>query len=258
MSNTTSPAYRIDDIDRRVIHALMTDARNTTGPMIADQVNVSPGTIRNRINQLETHGIIRGYHANIDFERADDKLTYLYTCSLPPNQLEHLAREARSITGVVNVRELLSGTHNLHVTAVGEKTADFRRIMRELSDLDIMVEDKSLVQNEAFEPYAGYAPDDETPSWQPTDFVRLAGGADIVEVTVAADAAIVDLSLAEAAKDGIIDEEVLVVAIERDGRVLTPRGHTVVQADDVVTLVSRGRELDDIVGAFRSASHPNA
>lgn len=253
MSHTTSN-YRLDDIDRRIIHALMTDARNTSAPMIAEQVNVSPATIRNRIKQLEEQGIVRGYHASIDFERAADKLTYLYVCTVPATDVEQLAQEVRNIRGVVNVRELVSGIHNLHVMAVGETTTEFKRIVRSLTELNIEVVEKSLVQNEFFEPYAQYGADDVAPAWEPTDFLRLAGGTDVVEVSVSEDAPIVDLSLAEAAERGVIDEDALVVAIERDGRVLTPRGETVIQKNDVVTLISRGDDPSEAIEAFHTAT----
>jgi len=62
---------RLDEIDRRIIHALMDDARTISAPTIAEELNVSPGTIRNRIAQLEENGVITGYHASIDFERAE-------------------------------------------------------------------------------------------------------------------------------------------------------------------------------------------
>ena len=250
----TETNYRIDDIDRRILHALMADARNTSAPMIAERANVSPATIRNRITRLEEHGIIEGYHASIDFERAEDKHTYLYVCTASPSELESVARDVRNVRGVINVRELVSGTHNLHVLAVGEKTAEFDRILRSLSELDIEIVDKSLVRNERVEPYAPYGVDDVTPAWEPTDFLRLAGGTDVVEVTVSEDAPIVDLSLAEAGERGVIDEDALVVAIERDGRVLTPRGETVVQPDDLVTLISRGGDPNVVIDGFHTTT----
>ncbi len=245
--------YRIDDIDRRIIHALMMDAKNTSAPMIAEQVNVSPATIRNRIKQLEELGIVRGYHASIDFERAEKKLTYLYVCTVPAADVEQLAQEVRNIRGVVNVRGLVCGTHNLHVLAIGETTAEFKRIVRSLSELNIKLEDKNLVQNEIFEPYAQYGADDAAPAWEPTDFLRLAGGTDVVEVTVNGDAPIINLSLADAAESGVISEDTLVVAIERDGNVITPRGGTVIEKNDVITLISRGDEPSEAIEAFHTA-----
>jgi len=59
--------HRLDEIDRRILHELMTDARNTSAPMIAEDLNVSAGTIRNRIERLEEEDVIRGYTAIVDF-----------------------------------------------------------------------------------------------------------------------------------------------------------------------------------------------
>lgn len=86
-----SMGFRLDDIDRRVIHALMEDARNTSAPDVAESVNVSPGTIRNRINRLEDAGIITGYRAEIDFERADGRLTNLYMGTAPLEERDTIA-----------------------------------------------------------------------------------------------------------------------------------------------------------------------
>lgn len=258
MSNAADPGYRLDEIDRRIIHALMADARNTSAPMIAEQVNVSPGTIRNRIDRLEAHGVIRGYTTSVDFERAEASLTNLYLCSVPVVEREALAREARTIPGVINVRELMTGRRNLHVLAVGEDTDDLQRIARALATVGIDIEDEELVQNESFEPYAPYGPDRRDQTRRPTDFISLAGDADVIEVTVRAGAPIADLSLETAVERGVLDEETLVVAIERGGRTLTPHGETVVEPDDVVTLLSRGGAGEMALDSFTSTDETTA
>lgn len=254
MNNSTVGAdYRLDDIDRRIIHELMLDARKTSAPMIAEQVNVSPGTIRNRIARLEEHGIITGYTATIDFECADGRLTHLYQCSAPPQRRESLARDARTIPGVVNVRELLSGRRNLHILGVGESTADLQRIARGLSKLGIEIEDEQLVAEETFDTYSPFGPDEQPPTRGPSGVISLAGDTDVIEVTVRSDAPIVDESLEQAVDRGLLTEETLVISIERDGRVVTPHGETVVRSDDVVTLLSRDGRAETALEAFRGA-----
>jgi len=242
--------HRLDDIDRRILYALMADARNTSAPMIAEEVNVSPATIRNRIAQLERAGIIAGYTAAVDFERANRRLTNLYICSVPVSEREALAREARAIPGVINVRELMTGRRNLHVMAVGEDTEALQRTARALSKLGIELEDEDLVQNETTSPYAPFGPDDEPPTRGATDFISLTGDANVVEMTVDGDAPVAGLSLKEAAREGVLDEETLVIAIERDDRVLTPRGETVLRPDDIVTLLSRGGDVEQALASF--------
>lgn len=242
--------YRLDEIDRRIIHELMRDARNTSAPAIADQVNVSPGTIRNRIDQLEEHGIIRGYTAGIDFEQADGHLTNLYVCNAPVSERKALAREASMVPGVINVRELMTGRRNLHVLAVGEDTEALRRITRALSRLGIEIEDETLLEAETNSPYSSFGPDEEVPAGEATDFISLAGDANVVDVTVQEEAPIVDRTLEEAVQAGVLDDDSLVIAIERDDRVLTPHGRTTIRTDDIVTVLSRSGETDRVLEAF--------
>ncbi|WP_178916167.1 Lrp/AsnC family transcriptional regulator [Natronomonas gomsonensis] len=242
--------YRLDEIDRHIIHALMGDARNTSAPTIAEAVNVSPGTVRNRINRLEEHGIIEGYTAQVDFERADGRLTNLYMCNVPVSDREVLAQEARTIPGVINVRELMTGRRNLHVLAVGEDTDDLRRISRALSTLGIEIDEEDLVQNETFDPYCPFGPTDAAESHPSTDFISLAGGAKVAEVTVRADAPITGHTLADAVERGLLDEEALVIAIERDDDVLTPHGETTIQSGDVITVLSREGDRERTLEAF--------
>lgn len=244
--------YRLDEIDRRIIYELMTDARNTSAPSIADEVNVSPGTIRNRINQLEEHRIIRGYTTTVDFERADGRLTNLYICNVPISERESLAQEVSAIPGVINVRELMTGRRNLHVMAVGEDTEDLRRISRALSRVGVDIEDEDLVQTETDSPYAAFGPDLDRTSHGATDFISLSGDASVVDVTVQSDAPIVGRTLEEAGKSEILDDDSLVIAIERGDRVFTPHGETVLQADDIVTLLSRGGDPEAALSPFVS------
>lgn len=250
-------SHRLDDIDRRIIHDLMRDARNTSAPMIAERLNVSPGTIRNRIDQLEDRGVIRGYTAEIDFEQADDRLTTLYVCTAPVAERNALAQEATAVPGVINVRELMTGRENVHVMAVGENTADLRRIARTLSGLGIEIEDETLVEGQTSMPYASFAPDEAVSASAPTDLISLTGDATGVEVTVQSDAPIADHSLEDAVSEGILDEDALIVAIERGDRVLTPHGSTVVRRDDIVTVLCRGGWSAGALEAF-GAVEPDA
>src|SRR6056297_1459226 len=102
-------SYRIDEIDQRILYHLAADARNTSAPMIAEEVDVTPATVRHRITQLEDHGIIEGYHAAIDYEATNGKLTTQFTCTAPVSEREQLAADALTVSGVVHVRELMAG-----------------------------------------------------------------------------------------------------------------------------------------------------
>jgi DNA-binding Lrp family transcriptional regulator len=243
-------AYRLDEIDRRIIHALLSDARNTTATTIAEGLNVSDGTVRNRIDRLEEEGVIQGYTATVDFERAGGRLTSVYMCTVPAAERERLALAAESIPGVINVRVLMAGRRDLQVVAVGEDTEDLRETARSLSELDIQIEDEELVQTEIRSPYTPFAPDEGHHRPEPTDVVTLPDGHDVVEVAVAEDADIVGDSFETARADGTLAEDAAVVSVERDGEVLHPTDVTVVEPDDVVTLLPREESREEVVAAF--------
>ncbi|ELY94201.1 AsnC family transcriptional regulator [Natrialba hulunbeirensis JCM 10989] len=251
MGDGSGGSYRLDEIDRRIIYALMSDARNTSAPAIAEQVSVSGATIRNRIAQLEEHGIIDGYHATVDFEHADGSLMNLFLCHASFGEVEGVARRIGTIPGVINVRELMGGHMNLHVLAVGTDTADLRRIGRELEQLDVAIEDEFLMQTEHDFPYTPYGPADGRRREPLADYISLTGGAEVVEITVHEDAPIAGRTLESAADDDVLEDETLVVAIERDDTVITPHGDTEIRPHDVVTVFSPDGTNEPALTAFR-------
>jgi DNA-binding Lrp family transcriptional regulator len=243
-------SVRLDEIDKRILYHLAREARDVSAPDIAEEVNVSAGTIRNRIEQLEIEGIIEGYHARIDYERAERRLTNLFICSTDVPNRERIAKQVADISGVIGVRELMTGRGNLHVTAVGEDMADLSRVARDLAGLGIEIEEENLIQQEYRGPYDAFGPEDGVESHSITDFMNLSGGAEVVELTVDRTAPIAGCTLQEANQQGIIDTEALIISIERDESMLTPKGDTRVRSDDVVTLFSRTGIGDDTIAAF--------
>jgi Lrp/AsnC family leucine-responsive transcriptional regulator len=247
-------ANRLDEIDKRILYYLTEDARNTSAPMIAEEVNVSAGTIRNRIDRLEDRGIIEGYHAAIDYERADGSLMNLLVCDTDAPDREKLAKQVLRIPGVVNVRELMTGRGNLHVTVVGADTSDLTHIGRALSELGVDIVDEGLLQQEYVTPYHPFGPEEGLAEQSMADFMSLAGDAEVVSLTVAADAPVAGRTLREANEDGLIGADVLVVAIERENAILTPRGDTTIRPDDLATVFSRDGVSDDLLSLFTDES----
>lgn len=250
MSEQRTGSYRLDEIDRQIVYELMVDARNNSTPAIAEAVGVSPGTIRNRIEQLEAHEIVTGYQAHVDFERIDGRLITLFVCSVPFPERRTTARAANSIPGVIDIRLLMGGQRNFHVLAVGEDTRDLRRIGTMLSEIGAEIAEEMLVESDHRFAYTPFGPDDGNRQKPPTDFFSLSGDAEVVELTVRTDAPIAGRMVSEAVETGLISDEPLLIAIERDREILTPHGETTIRPDDVVTVFSRGGVDDETVAAF--------
>ena len=235
---------RIDRVDERILYRLAEDARHTSSPDIAGELDVSPPTIRNRIRRLEEAGIIQGYHAHVDYERVGGRLTNLFTCSTPGTDRERFARRVLGVPGVINVAEVMSGRDDLLVTAVGTDTDDITRIARDIKALGVIVEDEDLVHRQHFCPYFPFGPDEDRTTTPMTSVADLAGEANVVELRVGEGAAVAGRTIEESSDAGLIEDDVLVITIERDDETITPRGETTIQPGDLVTILTR-RGLSD-------------
>jgi DNA-binding Lrp family transcriptional regulator len=146
----------LDDVDRGILFVLQRDARNTTIAEIAEAVDVSSSTVRNRIERLEESGVIEGYYPKIDYEAAAFPLHVLFICSAPAQERERLAREALESRGVVDIREMLTSTRNLYIETVATDTRDLTTISNELAALGFEVESSEIITNHYTRPWAHF------------------------------------------------------------------------------------------------------
>ena len=63
--DTTGPRAALDRVDRKILSALMRDAR-VANNALASEVGIAPSTCLARVRALRESGVIRGYHADID------------------------------------------------------------------------------------------------------------------------------------------------------------------------------------------------
>ena len=143
----------LDDLDRCILYSLQQDARNVSASTIAERVDVSARTVRNRIDRLETAGVIRGYKLDVDYENAGYQLHTMVICTAPISDREEIARQTLDVPGVVAVQEIMTGDQNLHVEVVGTDGDDLSRITRDLNDLGLEINDEDIIRNEYVNPF---------------------------------------------------------------------------------------------------------
>ncbi|TYT62054.1 Lrp/AsnC family transcriptional regulator [Natrialba swarupiae] len=146
----------LDDVDRGILFLLQEDARNTTIAEIAEKVEVSNSTIRNRIERLEGRGIIEGYYPKIDYEQANYPLHVLFVCSAPADEREELALNALDCRGVVDVREMLTSRLNIFIEVVATNTRDLAEITSDLTSLGFEIESSEIVTNHYTRPWGEF------------------------------------------------------------------------------------------------------
>jgi len=80
----------LDELDRRILNALQTDASQTNAEL-AEQVHVSPPTCLRRVKQLTENGVIARQVALVDPEKVGARLTAIVEITLDIQAAERMA-----------------------------------------------------------------------------------------------------------------------------------------------------------------------
>lgn len=84
---TTQGAHVVDDVDRRLLRLLRTEARMSITEL-AEHVNLSATPCARRIKRLEDAGIITGYHTQTDAEKLGYPLAVFIAVSMDRHTAE--------------------------------------------------------------------------------------------------------------------------------------------------------------------------
>jgi len=150
----------IDDVDRAILYALQEDARNMSSGDIAERTGTSDSTVRRRIQRLQSDGVIKGYRAQVDYQKSGYPLRMLLFCTASIPERGDLVPDILAIDGVVSVQELVTGEQNLLVTAVGESDNDITPVAQELLEMGLTVVDEVLVRSHETTPFGRFDPEE--------------------------------------------------------------------------------------------------
>ena len=147
----------MDDVDRSILHELQLNARQTDTE-IAQKVDVTSTTVRNRLDNLEADGVIRGYQPEINYERAGYPLHVLFVCTSDPSEMEAIAERSLEVRGVVSAREMLGGERNIHVEVVAATVGEVEVIRNELSALGVTINSSEIISDTRVQPWDHFYP----------------------------------------------------------------------------------------------------
>jgi Lrp/AsnC family transcriptional regulator for asnA, asnC and gidA len=92
----------LDDIDKEILKILQENAK-TSYRVIQEKLNISIGTIHNRIAKLEKNGIIEGYTLKLNTEKLGYKLTFLIRIQIDGKHTAEILDQISKIPEVCSV-----------------------------------------------------------------------------------------------------------------------------------------------------------
>ncbi|MXV61194.1 winged helix-turn-helix transcriptional regulator [Natronorubrum sp. JWXQ-INN-674] len=144
----------LDPTDRAILYLLQEENQtHLTHDEIGDRIDVSSSTVSNRLRELKDEGVLRDYRPEIDYEAAEIPHHLLFICTTPIADRETICQRTVDVPGVVNVRELLTGSRNLHVEIVAMNTPEIEAVTEELDDLGLEIHQSEIVRGDYYQPF---------------------------------------------------------------------------------------------------------
>ncbi|HEY4211749.1 MAG TPA: Lrp/AsnC family transcriptional regulator [Steroidobacteraceae bacterium] len=119
----------LDRYDRAIVRELQADAR-ITNALLAEKVSLSESACLRRVRALEESGLIQGYTAVVDQQKAGYPVNVIVTITLDRQSqsgLESFESEVRKIPEVMECY-LMTGEHDYFLRLVVADLADFERV----------------------------------------------------------------------------------------------------------------------------------
>lgn len=156
------PGDTLDEIDQAILHHLQRDARKSFAS-IADAVNVSANTVRNRIDEMEESGIISGYGVNIDYDAANVQHHYLFICTARVSERERLTADVRQLPGVIEAITLMTGTNNVLIITAGAEKDEITELAYAIDELGLTIDREHLIRDHFKQPFSNFQPPEYMP-----------------------------------------------------------------------------------------------
>jgi len=122
---------KLDEVDRKILKLLKEDSRRSN-IALAKILETSEGTIRRRIQNLMTTGIIRGFTIEVSDERPKAVILVSIVPSIPTS---HIAQEISQIEEVESLFEV-AGPYDITITISGVDITSINEIIEKIRSLD--------------------------------------------------------------------------------------------------------------------------
>ncbi len=131
----------LDEIDEEIIKILQENAK-TSYREIKDKLNISIGTIHNRISKLEEKKIIEGYTLKLNNEKLGYKLTFLIRVNIDGKHTQEILEEISTKPEVCSVFHT-TGEQSAALICRFKEAQDVHNFIRELNEKEFITKTNS-------------------------------------------------------------------------------------------------------------------
>jgi len=120
----------LDDVDKKLVIELLRDAR-TSLRRLAEEMNVSPATLHNRMNRLIQEGVVRGFVALLDYSKLGYALTSIIMIKVDGKHIDEFEKEVANSPNVVSVYDVV-GDYDVILVAKFRDTEELDSFLKQL------------------------------------------------------------------------------------------------------------------------------
>lgn len=144
---------QLDRLDLGILYLLQSDARHNTTQAIGEQIGLSASAVGMRIRNLEDNGVITGYHPTVDYEKTGFEHHVLVTGTAPFDQRDEVVERIEHVTGVANIRKMLTDQQNIVVEIIGRTRSELKESIYGLHEVGMSVDELNIIEDEITQPF---------------------------------------------------------------------------------------------------------
>lgn len=138
---------KLDATDRKILEILQANS-NITNAQLAKEIGLSPAPTLERVNKLETAGVIKSYHAVVDPACVGLTVSTFVMVSLKGHNKENIEKFVKAIKGINEVVEChhITGAGDFILKIICADIAAYQQLMLEqVSNIDVVDGLQSMV-----------------------------------------------------------------------------------------------------------------
>ncbi|MEQ8239932.1 MAG: Lrp/AsnC family transcriptional regulator [Cyclobacteriaceae bacterium] len=142
-----SPQTRLDEIDRKILEILQSNAKITNAQLSKD-IGLSPAPTLERVKKLENSGIIKSYHAKLDTDRIGLGVHTFVQVTLKGHNKKNIDLFLEHINQIAEVIEChhITGSGDFILKIIAKDIVSYQRLMLEkVSEIEVVDSLQSMV-----------------------------------------------------------------------------------------------------------------